>query len=357
MIVLCAICNELLESSVEIFVTPCGHVFHLKCLSQWLPRSSTCPECRRKTTPSTIQKIYFNVCADRSLLDDPAVLQEQLSDAKLRNNDLQKSLEESNDKLKSSEKKVLKLEENLIKKEAAYDAMKHQYLYFKEQMKELSGLKEQLQQIKKKMQSMEKIDLLLKSTSSEVDTMISNHTSAADLASFVSILKRQLSSSEEKRKDLKVGYQKLQLELVKYKTQCTRFKEKLEMHSNDEEKLTDLHREKGKLLERITELESIVENNTSTPPKNKTNGLINSNKSKNAESPYLQVESSSFGMMPLRTLSNNSPAVEKRKLTTDNKYSIFKKPRINVQTMASLYSINLAKSERGSSGSSHNANL
>lgn len=51
----------------------------------------------------------------------------------------------------------------------------------------------------------------------------------------------------------------------------------------------------------------------------KTNGLINSNKSKNAESPYLQVESSSFGMMPLRTLSNNSPAVEKRKLTTDNK--------------------------------------
>lgn len=64
-----------------------------------LYRSSTCPECRRKTTPSTIQKIYFNVCADRSLLDDPAVLQEQLSDAKLRNNDLQKSLEESNDKV------------------------------------------------------------------------------------------------------------------------------------------------------------------------------------------------------------------------------------------------------------------
>lgn len=54
----------------------------------------------------------------------------------------------------------------------------------------------------------------------------------------------------------------------------------------------------------------------------KTNGLINSNKSKNAESPYLQVESSSFGMMPLRTLPNNSPAVEKRKLTTDSKQVI-----------------------------------
>ncbi|XP_026479020.1 E3 ubiquitin-protein ligase TRAIP-like isoform X2 [Ctenocephalides felis] len=330
MLVLCAICNELLGSSVEIFITSCGHVFHYKCLSQWLPRSPTCPECRRRTTPSTIQKIYFNICANRSLLEEPAVLQEQLSDAKLRITDLEKSLEYSNDTLKSSEKKVLKLEKKLTKTSAAFDKMKYQYNYFKDQMKELSELREQIQKMQEKVQSLEKVDLLLKSTCKEVDAMLSNNTSVADLASFVSTLKSKLTSSEEKQNNLKLGYQKLQLEVIKYKTQCIRFKEKLEMH-----------REKSNLLERIAELESIVELNKSTPPKTKV--LNNSNKS--PDSPYLQVQSSSYGMMPLRTLSNNIPLEAKRKLATDNnQYSIFKKSRLNkCQTMASLYSQNLNK--------------
>lgn len=38
----CAICFEK-NINVE---TECGHLFHIKCLSTWLNRASTCPLCR-----------------------------------------------------------------------------------------------------------------------------------------------------------------------------------------------------------------------------------------------------------------------------------------------------------------------
>jgi hypothetical protein len=45
----CAICREDLSSAK---VLPCGHLFHLVCLRDWLDQSATCPICRRPV-PST----------------------------------------------------------------------------------------------------------------------------------------------------------------------------------------------------------------------------------------------------------------------------------------------------------------
>ena len=40
----CAICREALSTAK---VLPCGHMFHLVCLRDWLDQSATCPICRR----------------------------------------------------------------------------------------------------------------------------------------------------------------------------------------------------------------------------------------------------------------------------------------------------------------------
>ncbi len=43
----CAICREELTKAK---VLPCGHLFHLVCLRDWLDQSPTCPICRRPVT-------------------------------------------------------------------------------------------------------------------------------------------------------------------------------------------------------------------------------------------------------------------------------------------------------------------
>lgn len=59
--------------------------------------------------------------------------------------------------IKTMEKENSKLQEDLIKKEAGYDAMKHQYIFYKDQMKSLISLKEKLNEVQTKIQSMEKL--------------------------------------------------------------------------------------------------------------------------------------------------------------------------------------------------------
>lgn len=44
----CAICLATRERDDAVIVFACGHVFHRSCATQWLARSSCCPECRAR---------------------------------------------------------------------------------------------------------------------------------------------------------------------------------------------------------------------------------------------------------------------------------------------------------------------
>ena len=49
----CSICYER-DSDV---VTACGHQFHEKCLHEWMKHGTSCPYCRTKINPATVQGI------------------------------------------------------------------------------------------------------------------------------------------------------------------------------------------------------------------------------------------------------------------------------------------------------------
>lgn len=36
--IICVICSDLLVPSDDVFYTPCGHIFHFACVTQWLER-------------------------------------------------------------------------------------------------------------------------------------------------------------------------------------------------------------------------------------------------------------------------------------------------------------------------------
>ncbi|XP_026819809.1 PAX-interacting protein 1-like [Rhopalosiphum maidis] len=53
----CEICKELVGEST--YSTPCGHVFHLKCITTWLNRSATCPNCRSNVISTDLIKLFM----------------------------------------------------------------------------------------------------------------------------------------------------------------------------------------------------------------------------------------------------------------------------------------------------------
>jgi E3 ubiquitin-protein ligase RNF115/126 len=42
----CAICLSDVQLKEETILLPCGHMYHCKCILEWLKQNNTCPVCR-----------------------------------------------------------------------------------------------------------------------------------------------------------------------------------------------------------------------------------------------------------------------------------------------------------------------
>lgn len=45
----CQICLEEFTENTEVAMLPCGHIFHVKCISEWFSQKYECPLCRFRT--------------------------------------------------------------------------------------------------------------------------------------------------------------------------------------------------------------------------------------------------------------------------------------------------------------------
>ncbi|CAD8060047.1 unnamed protein product [Paramecium sonneborni] len=52
----CSICLETFKSNSLVRMTYCEHIFHLRCLEQWMKKNKVCPLCRSALDTQTIQK-------------------------------------------------------------------------------------------------------------------------------------------------------------------------------------------------------------------------------------------------------------------------------------------------------------
>lgn len=49
----CAVCMSTIDFGTEVVNLRCGHSFHPTCISRWLARNGTCPNCRSRATERT----------------------------------------------------------------------------------------------------------------------------------------------------------------------------------------------------------------------------------------------------------------------------------------------------------------
>ena len=67
----CSTCMESFTSKCDVSTTPCAHVFHTNCITQWLGTGQkNCPECRKYCTLEGIRKLYFSEVDQSDLVNE-----------------------------------------------------------------------------------------------------------------------------------------------------------------------------------------------------------------------------------------------------------------------------------------------
>lgn len=65
MIISCCICCDIFLPDNVLLHLKCGHIFHENCLTEWMKRSKTCPQCRKKTLkPTRVYPNFTTTCMD-----------------------------------------------------------------------------------------------------------------------------------------------------------------------------------------------------------------------------------------------------------------------------------------------------
>ena len=63
----CIICKDKLCKEQEVYILPCGHIFHKDCISTWLKKKAECPTCR---TDIDIKSYFMDKLENCNNLED-----------------------------------------------------------------------------------------------------------------------------------------------------------------------------------------------------------------------------------------------------------------------------------------------
>ncbi len=56
----CSICIDEFAEGIEVKRLPCGHIFHINCIHDWITRNPTCPNCKGELRETGDARIEIN---------------------------------------------------------------------------------------------------------------------------------------------------------------------------------------------------------------------------------------------------------------------------------------------------------
>lgn len=184
----CPICQESLRIT-SISALACGHTFHFECIVQWLERSKTCPSCRRAIGDlkrDLIDHVFLEAQSSDSFLDSSSHLDVERLESRCQYLDANiailkedvcqrdRKLDDVMKKYQTLETEKTRFERNSYVQQERIDMYKQELKSFKNLESENETLKRDNARIKKKLESMEKINLVINGTDSEATDAIEN---------------------------------------------------------------------------------------------------------------------------------------------------------------------------------------
>ncbi|XP_033326784.2 E3 ubiquitin-protein ligase TRAIP isoform X2 [Megalopta genalis] len=200
----CAICTDLLTPPDDIFRTPCGHIFHFTCLSEWLRRSPTCPQCREKTPSHKIHRLYFNFCNNDHITDEILSLRDKVNKLTCQLAQKVKDIKYYSEKAETIEKQIPGKKRETQDLLQTIDKMKQQLNYIRKQASETDSLKKTNKQLRKKLEIIQTLRKAFQKDIDDMDTgtadnnfciMMRKEINSVDLSSNMKSLQQKLSKT------------------------------------------------------------------------------------------------------------------------------------------------------------------
>ncbi|KAM0724921.1 E3 ubiquitin-protein ligase TRAIP [Formica fusca] len=205
--ILCVICHDFLQPSETVVFSHCGHVFHFSCLSRWLERSKTCPQCREKVTENRIYKAYFTFPNSETVLDngdnssfqgriDSLQFQILLKDKNIKYHiSKNATLEKQNAGLRQE---VRKVESEINQKNSAIHALKEQITYFKEKYGKYKVLVQKLSKKEKELEQFQYMrDTFSKGSLEDIRRVIEKTKDHDTLVTCISVMRKKFEERLE----------------------------------------------------------------------------------------------------------------------------------------------------------------
>ncbi|KAK8722693.1 hypothetical protein OTU49_012172 [Cherax quadricarinatus] len=281
----CVICGDLFIATTDVSAAPCGHTFHSACIIQWIERSKSCPQCRRKATDKSLVKLFFDTGGlDTSQLD-PDILQHQIDNlkfqVKLKEQEI-KTLEDNSSKLtkqnKSLREEYKSVESQVHVKETTILALKTQLQFMDRITKEAQKAKEEAKSLRDQLRVLQNVESIVSGTSEDVEEMLSSYScnpdSTRSLATFCSILKKELNKTiDDKKKfrdDVSLLRSKLKDVRQNYNAAVTELSVLQQANRNLQDDVQSLERDNASLKKKVSALEQAV----ASPSDNVKNSVI-----------------------------------------------------------------------------------
>ncbi|CRK96435.1 CLUMA_CG009851, isoform A [Clunio marinus] len=353
----CVICSDLFVSSDNIFTTPCGHIFHYTCLIQWLERSKSCPQCRNKCNERNIFRIYFNNAVNLdSTQTSPENLLQSIDELtlKIREKDhLLKKIEDQSSKLenvlKTKDKRIEKLDVSNSRNVQIIATLRHEMDILSSNRANYKAIEIENAELKSKLDLMLSIESVLTASQKEVDEILKQNLNTRDLSVMVGTLRRELNNNEIRKNELRKQIQMLKNDIREEQEEIRNLKDKQSSYESENNRLKIKLR---KLMKEDTDdcgFESpgpskscvslvVSEGDINTPSPLSENEFAKRVKLvKESESPYLKVKSSNIALTSIyKRPADYFNLLKKPSSSNDlNKLSIFKRPRIEMDTKSS----------------------
>lgn len=252
----CSICDELFVPTDDVYVTPCGHVFHFVCVTQWLERASTCPQCRAELTTSMIHKAFFN-CTDNENPELDSGLMSligNLNEEILLKDTLLKTCEVDDERMKDQ---VAELRAEIERLQV--DIVKHKSLNhtYEEQIKHLEDLKVKLDTAKtevtgltKKVREYENMETLINRSRDEMDRILNEMQDKPPLLTHICGMRREMESNVQRYEESQERIKRLESDISHLKLERDNLLKHSQIVSASASRSTELQRQSIESVEK-----------------------------------------------------------------------------------------------------------